>query len=101
MCDAATVKLAKVGGFPAALEIARWLPVYLSSALEGPVGIAAAAHLAQVLPDAGLAHGLATSMLFAETAGRGVDLEGPRLHVSDAPGLGVELDEQALQRLRL
>ena len=51
--------------------IAAELPVYLSSALDGPVGIAAAAHLAQVLrpaaPWAGLAHGLATQLLFADT----------------------------------
>jgi O-succinylbenzoate synthase len=101
MCDAATVKIAKVGGLRASLEVARWLPSYLSSALDGPVGIAAAAHLAQALPDAGLAHGLATSALFGETAGKGVELEGALLHVSGAPGLGVELDEPALDRLRL
>jgi len=100
-CDAVTVKVAKAGGIRASLEIARWLPVYLSSALDGPVGIAAAAHLAQVIPDAGFAHGLATSLLFAETAGRGAELDGAVLRVSGAPGLGVELDEQALERLRL
>ena len=68
-CDLATVKLAKVGGIGAATGIAAELPVYLSSALDGPVGIAAAAHAAQALDrdgdDAGLAHGLATQLLFA------------------------------------
>lgn len=100
-CRYATVKLAKVGGPSDALAIARELPVYLSSALEGPVGIAAAAHLAQALPDPGIAHGLATSLLFAETIGRGAELDGPMLGVGDGPGLGVELDENALARLAL
>jgi o-succinylbenzoate synthase len=98
-CRYATVKLTKVGGPAPAAAIARELPVYLSSGLEGPVAITAAAHVAQAIPDAGLAHGLATSLLFAETIGRGAELDGPMLRVPDAPGLGVELDEDALRRL--
>jgi L-alanine-DL-glutamate epimerase-like enolase superfamily enzyme len=43
-CHIGAVKLAKVGGPEAAIEIAEALPCYLSSALDGPVGIAAAAH---------------------------------------------------------
>jgi L-alanine-DL-glutamate epimerase-like enolase superfamily enzyme len=100
-CDYATVKLAKVGGPRAALAIAQALPVYLSSALEGPVGIAAAAHVAQAIPDAGLAHGLATGLLFSETIGRGAELDGAMLRVPDGPGLGVEIDEEALARVSL
>jgi L-alanine-DL-glutamate epimerase-like enolase superfamily enzyme len=100
-CSYATVKLAKVGGPGPAAAIAGELPVYLSSALEGPVGIAAAAHVAQAIPDAGLAHGLATSFMFSETIGPGAVLDGPMLHVPEAPGLGVELDEDALRRLAI
>jgi o-succinylbenzoate synthase len=105
-CDVATVKVAKSGGIAAALEVARELPVYLSSALDGPVGIAGAWHLAQLLPSgphAGdLAHGLATGRLLAETiAARGPELEGPDLGLADEPGLGVEIDELALARHRL
>jgi O-succinylbenzoate synthase len=104
-CDFATVKLAKVGGPIAALAIARELPVYLSSALDGPVGIAAAAHLAQVInedEDPGLAHGLATGRLFSATiAARECELERDMLHLPDGPGLGVVIDETALQRHRL
>ena len=48
-CQVAAVKVAKVGGLGAALEIAEVMPSYLSSALEGPVGIAAAAHAVQAL----------------------------------------------------
>src|SRR5204863_9260359 len=43
-CQLVTVKLAKVGGIDRARAIAERLPAYVSSALDGPVGIAAAAH---------------------------------------------------------
>lgn len=107
-CDIAGVKLAKVGGPEAAIEIAEVMPTYLSSALDGPVGIAAAAQVAQTL-DAGsadggpmLAHGLATQRLFASTiASVECELRGGMLHPPDGPGLGVEIDEAALAAHRL
>lgn len=92
-CDLTTVKLAKVGGISAALEVADQLPTYVSSALDGPIGIAAGAHLVQALrargTDAGIAHGLATQRLFAEWPGGGARLEGPLLHLPEGPGLGI------------
>jgi o-succinylbenzoate synthase len=105
-CDGVTVKIAKVGGLRAAQAVIGILPTYLSSALDGPVGIAAAAHLAQVLPTtgpaAGLAHGLATAELFESTIARvACDVVDARLVPSNDPGLGVEIDERALERLRL
>jgi len=105
-CDAATVKLAKVGGIAAARSVVSLLPVYLSSALDGPVGIAAAAHLAQLLPRSGFAaelhHGLATAELFDGTvASVECRLDGPFLRPPDGPGLGVEIDERALAKSRL
>ncbi len=106
VCDLTTVKLSKVGGIGEANGIAAELPMFLSSALDGPVGIAAAAHAAQVLPAsgpaAGLAQGLATQLLFAETiASRACTLAGPQLHLPDAPGLGVEIDDDALTAHRI
>jgi L-alanine-DL-glutamate epimerase-like enolase superfamily enzyme len=81
------------------------MPSYLSSALEGPVGIAAAAHAVQALGagtgDAGVAHGLATERLFSASVGKGVVAERDELIVGDAPGLGVEIDEEALAARRL
>jgi o-succinylbenzoate synthase len=105
-CSYATAKLSKVGGMGSARQIAGVLPTYLSSALDGPVGIAAAAHAAQVISgdgnDPGLAHGLATQRLFADTiASRECALRDGRLHLADGPGLGVELDEAALERHRI
>ena len=104
-CRYATAKLSKVGGIGAARRIAAVLPTYLSSALDGPVGIAAAAHAAQVLRgdgnDPGIAHGLATQRLFAETiASRECRLRDGHLHLPDAPGLGIVVDEDALERHR-
>ncbi len=104
-CDAATLKLAKVGGVRAALRIAARVPSYLSSALDSPLGIAAAVHAAQALPSGGfahrLAHGLATSGLFADNVADDVDLRGPGIEPPVGPGLGVEVDEQAVERLRI
>ena len=105
-CRFATVKLSKVGGLGPAAAIAAELPVYLSSALDGPVGIAAAAHAARALyrdrEDPGLAHGLATQELFAGTiASVACELREGFLHLPEGPGLGVEIDEQALERHRL
>ena len=105
-CDLATVKLSKVGGHLDAIWIAEKLQVYLSSALDGPVGIAAAAHVAQILRerrlDASVAHGLATQRLFASTiASVECSLDGDRLSVPDAPGLGVAIDDAALEGHRL
>jgi o-succinylbenzoate synthase len=106
-CRMTGVKLSKVGGPEPAVEIAEVLPAYLSSALDGPVGIAAAAQVATTLGEAAgggpdLAHGLATQRLFASTvASVECRLEGDLLHLPDSPGLGVEIDEAALDAHRL
>lgn len=102
------IKLAKVGGPEAAIEIAELLPAYVTSALDGPVGIAAAAQVAATLgevrhgQDAPLAQGLATQRLFASTvASVECRLDGDVLNPPDGPGLGVEIDEDALRAHRL
>jgi o-succinylbenzoate synthase len=107
-CDLAGIKLSKVGGPEEAIAIAEVLPSYLSSALDGPVGIAAAAQVAQTLRAAspsggpGLAHGLATQRLFAATVATiECELRGGMLHPPPGPGLGVEIDERALDLHRL
>jgi L-alanine-DL-glutamate epimerase-like enolase superfamily enzyme len=84
------------------------LPAYVTSALDGPVGIAAAAQVAATLGEVargggpGLAHGLATQRLFASTiASSECELRGDMLHPPAGPGLGVEIDEDALNTHRL
>lgn len=103
-CDAVTVKLSKIGSLDAGLG--GHLPTYLSSALDGPVGIAAAAHVAQTLPRTGrwgvISHGLATERLFAATiAEQGPLLQGSMLPVPGGNGLGITIDETALRAHRL
>jgi len=117
-CQMTGIKLSKVGGPEAAIEIAEVLPAYISSALDGPAGIAAAAQVAATLAEAAsasdsdpapgpderldLAHGLATQRLFASTiASTECELRGDMLHPPPGPGLGVEIDEAALQEHRL
>ena len=102
------VKLSKVGGLLRALRIAGNLPAYASSALDGPAGIALGARLADKLgplpwPASGeRAHGLATQRLFAATiASVECELRDGFLHPPAGPGLGVEIDESALQAHRL
>ena len=107
-CAYTGIKLSKVGGPEQALAIADVLPAYISSALDGPVGIAAAAQVAQTLHDTDrperldLAHGLATQRLFASTiASVECELRDGMLHSPPGPGLGVEIDERALDLHRL
>lgn len=103
-CDAVTVKLSKIGRLDARLGGS--LPTYLSSALDGPVGIAAAAHVAQTLeasePWSTVAHGLATERLFSATiAEQGPLLDGAFLPVPAGNGIGITIDESALEANRL
>ena len=107
-CAYTGVKLSKVGGPEEALAIADVLPAYITSALDGPVGIAAGAQTALRLAETGhperlhLAHGLATQRLFASTiASVECELRNGMLHLPPGPGLGVEIDEDALQTHRL
>jgi o-succinylbenzoate synthase len=100
-CAYTGIKLAKVGGPAEALAIADILPAYVTSALDGPVGIAAAARVARTV-GGGLAHGLATQRLFASSiASVECELRGDQLHLPPGPGLGVEINEEALERHRL
>ncbi|HET7416534.1 MAG TPA: mandelate racemase/muconate lactonizing enzyme family protein [Solirubrobacterales bacterium] len=107
-CAYTGIKLSKVGGPEAALAIADVLPAFITSALDGPVGIAAGAQVARSLAETGhperleMAHGLATQRLFAETiASVECELRDGRLHLPPGPGLGIEIDEEALQAHRI
>jgi o-succinylbenzoate synthase len=107
-CRMTGVKLSKVGGPEEAIAIAEVLPAYLTSALDGPVGIAAAAQVAATLSEAAgsggldLAHGLATQRLFASSvASLECELRGDLLYPPPGPGLGIEIDENALDLHRL
>jgi L-Ala-D/L-Glu epimerase len=107
-CSYTGIKLSKVGGPEEALAIADVLPAYVTSALDGPVGIAAAGQVALSLAETihperlHLAHGLATQRLFASTiAAVECEIREGLLYLPPGPGLGVEIDEEALQAHRI
>lgn len=107
-CAYTGIKLSKVGGPEEALAIADVLPAYVASALDGPAGIAVAAQVALSLAETDhperlhLAHGLATQRLFASTiAAVECEVRNGMLHLPPGPGLGVEIDEEALRAHRI
>ena len=105
--DVLVVKPARVGGPLEAVRIARLaqahgVPTVLSTLFETGVGLAAALHVAALLPGDGPAHGLDTAALLADDLVLG-DLrpvEG-RLALPPGPGLGVAIDDAATERYRV
>jgi L-alanine-DL-glutamate epimerase-like enolase superfamily enzyme len=98
------VKLAGAGGFKPACEVLResrahGLDALVSSTFDGPWGIAAALQLA-ASEGLSLACGLATLDLFDARLARAIP--APRrgtLAVPGGPGLGVEVDQAALDEV--
>ena len=94
-CQLTGIKLSKVGGLAPAMQVAEMLPAYVSSALDGPVGIALRGTARGSGPGHALArerrraHGLATQRLFASTiASVECELEGGMLRPPPGPGSG-------------
>lgn len=98
---ALAIKLARVGGPAASLALAEAAtgPVTIGSAYDTGIGIAAALHVACALAREPLACGLATRRLLEADLVNGLP-EAPVLELPDAPGLGIELDPEALERYR-
>lgn len=106
-CDGVAIKLSQVSGITAASVLAgnagrAGLLTFVTSTLDGPVGLAASLHFAAARADFSLANGLATGGLFEETYAVGLPavVDGA-LTLPDAPGLGIELDEDALLDLSI
>ena len=92
--DVLVFKLPVVGGVLRARRYAAlaWqvgVEVVVTSALDGAVSRAGAAHLACALPLEGPAHGLATGHLLESDAG-GYAISHGLCHLPDAPGLGID-----------
>lgn len=106
-CDGVAIKLAQVGGITSASRLAAsaakaGLLTFVTSTLDGPVGLAAGLHFAAARSDFSLANGLATGGLFEESYAQGLpEVIDGALELTDAPGLGVELDEDALLDLAI
>jgi L-alanine-DL-glutamate epimerase-like enolase superfamily enzyme len=112
--DALVVKLARVGGRAAALEIAELataggVDVVVSNLFETGVGIAAALSFAGALPAADADeppdHGLATAgLLEHDLLARSLIVEDGRMRApagDGAGGLGIALDPRAVERFRV
>jgi o-succinylbenzoate synthase len=103
-CDVVSIKLAPMGGVNAAREAVKaarevGIEPLLSSTLDGPWGIAAALQLASA-ERIFLHCGLATLGLFdAAIAGALPSPEGGRIAVPAGPGLGVDVEEEALREV--
>jgi O-succinylbenzoate synthase len=97
------IKLATVGGPRAALELASigTGALVFSSSYETSIGLAAALHTACASPRPPAACGLATAQLLDVDPAGGLAWAGPDLLLPAGPGLGVELDLEAVGRYRL
>ena len=92
--DVLVFKLPVVGGLLrarryAALSWQLGVEVVVTSAMDGAVSRAGAAHLAVTLPVEGPAHGLATGHLLQSDEG-GYAISHGLCHLPDAPGLGID-----------
>jgi L-alanine-DL-glutamate epimerase-like enolase superfamily enzyme len=89
------------------------MPCDVNGSLESGVGTAASAHLAIACPSitlpaaipvttlAGAAHPVAAGRYYTDDiVTRSVRFEDGALELTDAPGLGVEIDEERLERYR-
>ena len=101
--DYLVLKPMLLGGVQPALDVARraaaaGIGSYVTTTFDSSVGTAAALQLAAALPAGGPAHGLSTGEhLAADAAARTLVPSAGRMAVPEAPGLGVEVDEAALE----
>jgi L-alanine-DL-glutamate epimerase-like enolase superfamily enzyme len=107
-CDAVNIKLGKTGGLARARDVAtvataHGMPCFVGSMLELGVGTAANAQFAAASPAVAYPTGTlnvhAEHTLVAERERWTPD--GSTFRLPDAPGLGVSLDESALERYRV
>ena len=100
--DLVVLKPMMLGGLTAAAEVARraferGIGAFVTTTFDSSIGTAAALQLAAALPwDA--AHGLGTGEhLAADVTARTMLASGGRITLPDAPGLGIDLSEDALE----
>lgn len=100
------IKPMVVGGLRPARQIieraaAQGVSCIVTTTLDAGIGTAAALHLAATLPAPGLACGLATgSLLTTDLLTVPLTVRDGRMQRPNAAGLGVQLDEEAVQRHR-
>jgi o-succinylbenzoate synthase len=101
-CDGVAIKLSQVGGPTLAAALADRVEAagmfsFVTSTLDGPVGLAASLHFAASRSEIDLACGLATADIFQDTYAYGLpQVADGALEVGNGIGLGLTLDEAAL-----
>jgi galactonate dehydratase len=108
LTDFVRVDVCNVGGFTEAMKVAGWAEAHYLDLMPhnplGPICAAATGHLCTAVPNVSWMEirrsatedlGFYDRDLFPVQ----VTLDGPRLMLSDAPGLGVEVDESRLEAL--
>src|SRR6185436_4694625 len=102
-----SLKLIKLGGITAALEAGKLcqrlgLSVNIAAKIaESSIGSAAAVHLACGVPKADWGVSLTHFYLAEDIVRRPLALAGGLVALPDGPGLGVEVDEAAVERFRV
>jgi muconate/chloromuconate cycloisomerase len=105
-CDSVSVKPGKAGGLRAAALVASIIDVaaigcFGGTALEGPVGTAASAHLFATLPQLRFGCELVGPLLLSDSViTEPLRYEAGHLHVPTGPGIGVGLDHEQVSRYR-
>ena len=99
------VKLTREGGFAAALDVARrataaGMDVVCGSVVQDGLVDAACAHLLAVLPELAWNEAGKSPGWHPRDVVHGLRVEAGRLHVPEGPGLGVEVDEDAVRAFR-
>ena len=103
--DAVVIKPARVGGLLVAtaladVALASGLGVTVATGFDTGVGVAAALHLAALLPQGG-AHGLSTAGLLAsDLLVHPLAVHHGHMELPQEPGLGVAVDPSAIERWR-
>jgi L-alanine-DL-glutamate epimerase-like enolase superfamily enzyme len=101
--DVLVIKPSRVGGPRQARRIVELatdlgVGVIVSTLFETGIGLSAALQVAATVPDREAAHGLATSgMLASDLLVDGPVAEGGALNLTGGPGLGVQLDPEAVR----
>lgn len=108
LTDFVRVDICNVGGFTEAMKVAGWAEAHYLDLMPhnplGPIGTAATAHLCTAVPNVSwmeIRQSATEDLGFYDRALFPVQptIDGPRLILSDAPGLGVEVDEARLEEV--
>jgi len=98
-----TIKLGGMRGVMAAGRLCQELGLNVNVAAktgESSIACAAAMHVAAALPELAWGLTLSSDGLAEDVTAHPIAVEGGHVEISDAPGLGIEVDEERVRRHR-